>query len=246
LGPANVRKTLRKEQSSDVVLNHYVKPTSKATVAKVVSLERNQTKYVYAIRKSDDDANGEYKPFNALVSACGLAFCLINQSNEKLVKGNPNFISFDDFLKDCQSLIAKPKLKALVNTLKGVILERGHHWEDRHIIPVYSGLAKQKLKDKALAYAVKTLSNYQPDQTLKASDGTTLGGYRSDFKGNAKVKALIKAIPETREYSQQEIKMQSFKKQYVLLQSVQYTAHNKISTIAPLALYLNSAYQKAA
>lgn len=249
LGPASVRASVSKKDKTDVILNHYVKTTSKQTVAKVVSLERNQTKYVYAVRKTDGDANGEFKALNSVIEACGLHFCLITQSTEKTLKGDANFISVNTFMKDYKKLIAKDKLNQLVNTLKDSILEgsNGYSYSGReHSIPLYKELSKQSLKDTRLTYAMSILSNVDTDKTLKQADGCSIRsgyGYRSDFNGNANIKKLIHAIPETKLYFEQEQLMQAFKKQYVLLQAVDAVEYGKVKSIPALTVYLNASFK---
>lgn len=244
LGPSSIRKNLTKETSGDIILNQYVKPTSKQTVAKVVSLDRNDTVYVYAVRKSDSDANSQYKQLNALLMACGLSFTLITQATADKVKGNPKFVSFAEFRKSFRKWVPKTKQSAFLQTLKAVVLQRNCYGTD-HNTKLYGQIAEHSLKDKSLAVALKTLATYDSDKVLK----NPYEHYRLDrelTKSDSSLKVLIQSTPELNEYAKQETNVLAFKKKYVLLGAVEYEKNDGRKTAPDLVTYLNASYRKAA
>jgi hypothetical protein len=240
LGPANLRKSHKRESTGDVLLNHYVKTTSKQTVAKMVNLDRIESKYVYVV--SNVSGSDGYKGLNALLSACGLNFALVNEANAKRIEGNPNFITFKAFISQWTKWIPKDKQASFMNTLKGLILEgNGRYW-DTHKLEVYKAVLKLKLKDKALIKAMRTLLTFNNKRVLKIETGRS---YRNGLSlQDSNLQAIIKGIPELVEYQAQEKAMIAFKKKYILLSCVDYPVIDKVKTGPALALYLDSAFKK--
>lgn len=199
LGPASVRKTLKKDSSTDVVINVYQRETSRQTTGKVVNLERNQTQYVYVVRKSED-ANGENKPLAALVSACGLEFCLVAASNESKIKGNPNFLSEAEFFKGIDSALAKNP-EASEKFLNGLIREIFRNFGGsvpKELIPCAPRIKDPVIRDglKALKRVKKISDYYSRGEDLNTSGLRTqaLKNSPSLSKFYREVKALKKSL----------------------------------------------------
>jgi hypothetical protein len=241
LGPASVRRSVKKESTADVVINHYVKETSRQTISKVVSLDRNRqtdkTVYVYAVREDADD-NSSYKSVNALMTRLGLSFALVNKATQKKIAGDSYFVSFEDFCKNARKYMAKDKWNLFLNTFKKVIARDDYYSDDAHCFELYRDLAKCRLKDRALKRALQVVSDIDTDKAFSFE-------YRQRPSLTDKpIAALVKAVPELALYTVQCAAIIRFKKQYVLFKACKDSIYNRVKAAPALAVYLNTVYRK--
>jgi hypothetical protein len=238
LGPAKPRTVAKREVDSDIVVNHYVRPTSKQTVSKSINLHRNESRFVYVIGNAVE-MGSKYKQLNALLNVMGLGFAIVNDANAKRIAGDSHFIVFKDFLKQWKKWVPKDKHQAFIHTLKRAMIEDGDH-----TFTVYESLVKQSLRDTSLKNTLRILLSYNEDKALRVEVGN--GYYNRMSYDDAVVKTVVKGIPELAEYESHTQAMAQFKKKYVLLGIVECAKLDGVPTAPALALYLNTAYKGAA